>query len=411
MAQVKTKTVRVRKDKNRLLLDFYYREVRCREYLSVQAGKEGRRYAERQAKLLEQQILDGDFEYAEWFPNSKKCRLFNSVADKANKTFSEVADEWKEHVERLHKARELKRTTLRNYMNSLKSINQYFAIYEMQNITKSLVDDYKFELLDKPLSKKSINNKLTPLRRIFDYAYEMGYIEHNVMDRVKNFTLELPEIEPFNQLEVATILNHLQKNNPKFHAMFIILFHTGMRIGEVLAMKWKNFDEMFCSYHVKEHFTEKRLDTPKTKSSKRIVPLTDEAMKALRKHKQYTFMKSDFIFCNQYGDPWVSSDNIMKQVWEPMLKKLGIAYRIIYQCRHTHASLSILAGDNLAHIAERMGHKNVGTLITRYAKYVKSVQFQQPKIGSFLSNSGHDLQSGGHNLSEYCQNQESPITN
>ncbi len=87
MAQVKTKTVRVRKDKNRLFLDFYYRDVRCREYLNVQAGKEGRRYAERQAKLLEQQILDGNFEYAEWFPNSKKCRLFNSVAEKASKTF------------------------------------------------------------------------------------------------------------------------------------------------------------------------------------------------------------------------------------------------------------------------------------------------------------------------------------
>lgn len=410
MAQVKTKTVRVRKDKDRLLLDFYYHDVRCREYLSVQSNKEGRRYAERQAKLLEQELLDGCFEYAEWFPNSKKCRLFNSVR-KANKTFEEVAEEWKEQIERLNRAGELKCSTLRNYKNSLKSINEYFSAFEMQNITKSLADDFKFQLLDKPLSKKSINNKLTPLRRIFDYAYEMGYVEHNVMDRVKNFTLELPEIEPFNQLEVAAILNHLQKNNPKFHAMFVILFHTGMRIGEVLAMKWKNFDEMFCSYHVKEHFTEKRLDTPKTKASKRIVPLTDEAMKALRNHKQYTFMKSDFIFCNQYGDPWVSSDNIMRQVWEPMLKKLGIAYRIIYQCRHTHASLSILAGDNLAHIAERMGHKNVGTLITRYAKYVKSVQFQQPKIGSFLSNSGHDLQSVGHNLSEYCQNQESPITN
>jgi len=202
VAQTKRKDVRVRDDKGRLLLDFYYQNVRCREYLAIPRGKEGRRYADRQAKLLEQSILDGDFEYAEWFPESKKCRLFNSVS-KANKLFYEVAEEWKEQVERLNKAGELKRTTLRNYMNSLKSINQYFGIYEMQNITKSLVDDYKFELLDKPLSKKSINNKLTPLRRIFDYAYELGYIEHNVMDRVKNFTLELPEIEPFNQLEVA----------------------------------------------------------------------------------------------------------------------------------------------------------------------------------------------------------------
>ncbi|PLX66676.1 MAG: hypothetical protein C0602_11445 [Denitrovibrio sp.] len=98
----------------------------------------------------------------------------------------------------------------------------------------------------------------------------------------------------------------------------------------------------------------------------------------------------------------------MRQVWKPTLKKLGIAFRIIYQCRHTHASLSILAGDNLAHIAERMGHKNVGTVITRYAKYVKAVEFQQPKIGAFLSSEKPiDSEARSRNASDhdaFCQN-------
>ncbi|MGE4319662.1 MAG: tyrosine-type recombinase/integrase [Deferribacterales bacterium] len=411
MAQQKRKDVAVRRDKDRLLLDFYYQGVRCREYLSVKASKDGQRYAERQAKQLEQQILDNQFNYADWFPNSKKCSYFMSKPSNTDMTFGDVAEEWLKQIERLHRAEELKYSTLKSYKAGLQCNLRYFERREIRHISKDMIDEYKYNLLDSELSKKTINNRLTPLRQVFEFAYEHGYIDHNEMDRVRNFTVELPDIEPFNQLEVNAILEYLEKNEPKFHAMFTVLFHTGMRIGEVLAMKWKNFDVMFRSYHVKEHFTEKRLTTPKTKASKRAVPLTDEALSALKNHRQYSFLGSEFIFCNQYGDPWVSSENIMRYVWDPMLKKLGIAYRIIYQCRHTHASLSILAGDNQQHIAERMGHTNVGTLITRYAKYVKAIEFQQPKIGSFLSSQKQSTQSNGHMLSEYCQNQESPITN
>ena len=404
MAQQKRKDVAVRKDRDRLLLDFYFEGVRCREYLKVQALKDGTRYAERQAKLLEQQILDGQFNYADWFPDSKKCKLFRSRPSNSNITFGEIAEEWRGSIKRKLAAGELKYSTVKSYSCGLKSNLAFFGNNEVRHVLKDMIDEYKYVLLDSGLSKKTINNKLTPLRQVFEYAYEKGYVNHNEMNRVRNFSVELPEIEPFNQLEVQAILDYLKTNDVKSYAMFLVLFHTGMRIGEVLGMKWKNFDEMFQSYHVKEHFTEKRLESPKTKSSKRIVPLTDEVMRALKYHKQYTFLNSEFIFCNKYGEPWVSSENIMRYVWEPALRKLGIVYRIIYQCRHTHASLSILAGDNLAHIAERMGHKNVGTLITRYAKYVKSVQFQQPKIGEFLSNQKQALTPVGHNLSEYCQN-------
>ncbi|MGE4498678.1 MAG: DUF3596 domain-containing protein, partial [Deferribacterales bacterium] len=140
------KNVYVRSDKGRLLLDFYYKNIRCREYLNVQVGKEGMRYAQRQAKLLEQELLDGTLIYAEWFPNSKKCQLFNSVSTKS-KIFAEVAEEWEIMLRRLHKANELKYSTLRSYLAGLKSNKLFFDDYEMKNITRYIVDDYKFSLL------------------------------------------------------------------------------------------------------------------------------------------------------------------------------------------------------------------------------------------------------------------------
>ena len=383
MAQTKTKDVRVRTDKNQLFLDFYYRDVRCREYLAVKNDTKGRNYAERQAKLIEKELLNETFEYAEWFPLSKKCIRFGSKV-KLHLTFEQVASEWKSIAERSLKVGEMKAGTYKKYVSDLKQLLPRFGGIVINNIAVEDVENYRYALLD-DLSKKTVNCRMTPLRRIFEYAYTKGYIKEDIMGRVKNFNIDLPDIEPFNQAEVNAILTHLKEKNQKAYNMFVILFHTGMRIGEVLAMKWKYFDEMFQSYNVREQFTDRKLEDPKTKSSKRTVPLTEEAMRALKDQKQHTYLKSEFIFCNQYGEPWLSSEHIMRQVWTPTLKKLGIAYRIIYQCRHTHASLSILAGDNLAHIAERMGHKNVGTLITRYAKYVKAVEFQQPKIGAFLS--------------------------
>ncbi|WP_041223650.1 hypothetical protein [Deferribacter desulfuricans] len=66
-----------------------------------------------------------------------------------------------------------------------------------------------------------------------------------------------------------------------------------------------------------------------------------------------------------------------------MLKKSGIRYREIRQLRHTHAILSILAGDNPHDIAKRMGHSNLLTFFNGYAKYLKEYQ-SESKLTKFL---------------------------
>jgi integrase len=157
-----------------------------------------------------------------------------------------------------------------------------------------------------------------------------------------------------------------------------------MRVGEALAMKWENFDFNDWTYYIKENRVEGRLDTPKTKESKRLIKIPYPLQIAIEKHKKYSFMKSEFVFLNYYGKPYHKSSTIIKNYWRPALKELGLRYRVLYQLRHTHAILSLIAGDNPHDVAKRLGHKDLKTLFTRYAKFLKST-FKPTNLETFLN--------------------------
>ena len=73
------------------------------------------------------------------------------------------------------------------------------------------------------------------------------------------------------------------------YALIGVGFYTGMRIGEILAMKWYNLDTIKWIYRVKESFTDRRLGTPKTVNSIRDVVIVEPLQEVLNQHKKYTF--------------------------------------------------------------------------------------------------------------------------
>ena len=137
----------------------------------------------------------------------------------------------------------------------------------------------------------------------------------------------------------------------------------------MLAMKWENFDFNTWEYHIKENRVEGRLTTPKTRESKRIIKIPKLLQHAILEHKKYSFMKSDFVFITSYGKPYHKSTHLIKNYWRPALKELGIKYRDMKQLRHTHAILSLIAGDNPHDAAKRLGHTSLQMLFTKYARF------------------------------------------
>ena len=203
------------------------------------------------------------------------------------------------------------------------------------------------------------------------------------MEKIKNPKVIKPEIYPFTKEEVILILNHFKMEYPNIYTLVAVGFYTGMRIGEILAMKWCNLDTINWIYKVKESYTDRRLGTPKTINSIREVPIIGELQNILNQHKKNTFMKSEFIFINQYNKPYTSSLSITNSYWKHALKELGIIYRPMYQMRHTHTILSLIAGDNPHDVAKRLGHTSLQMLFQRYGKYINGV-VSQSKLSSFL---------------------------
>jgi integrase len=224
--------------------------------------------------------------------------------------------------------------------------------------------------LYKKLAGKTVANQLTPLRQIFEEAFDEDIIAVNHMSRVKNPEIEKPEPVPFTKDEVKMILDYFQKNYPAQHAYVAVLFYTGMRVGEALAMKWENFDFNKWTYHVKETRTEGRLTKPKTKASIRRIKLVKPLQKIIQTQKSVTMMKSEFVFLTGEGLPYHKAKYIIDKCWKPALRTLGIEYRDMYQLRHTHAIQSLIVGDNPHDVSKRLGHSSLQVTFSKYAKFL-----------------------------------------
>ena len=84
-----------------------------------------------------------------------------------------------------------------------------------------------------------------------------------------------------------------------------------------------------------------------------------------------TFTKDDYVFHNpNTGRRWSSEKFQRDLYWKPVLKALGIRYRVPYQCRHTYATLALMAGANPMWVSRQLGRVNMNMLLTTYSKWV-----------------------------------------
>lgn len=371
----------------KLWLNFVYKGVRCYESLGIEDTKSNRKYAQRLLAEIQNKIEFDTFKYDEYFPNSKKLKLFNLVPTKTNYV-KNVVTEFIKTKENKYEANIISHSSLRNNKGELLHFNSYFGDYLIDKINQIDIENWIVELA-KGRKSKTINNILSTVKQLFKYAKAKGYIEYDPSENVNFLREEKPDIEPFSLHEMNAILEFFKENKPKIYPLIAFLFYTGCRTGECLAAKWENLDSNTWTYHIKESFSDHRLTKTKTKNSNRIIDIIAPLQEVLRSHKLKTFMKSDFMFLNQYGKPFKSSGKILCQHWKPALKRLGIKYRSIYQTRHTYAVLSLIAGENPHYVSKQLGHVNMQMLFTKYARYIENYKHTESKFANYVTNVLH----------------------
>lgn len=203
-------------------------------------------------------------------------------------TIREIADAWKEE-----KCPYVKRSTFAAYMLTLENhLLPYFG--DMTELSEPTVQSFVLDKLNTGLSVKTIKDILIVLKMIMKHGVKNKWMDHAEWD------IKYPTNATPTEIEVLTVANHKKildyiKNNFSFRALGIYLcLTTGLRIGEICALRWEDIDPQNGTLQVKrtieriyildgeKKHTELVINDPKTSSSVREIPLSAEALTLIK---------------------------------------------------------------------------------------------------------------------------------
>ena len=188
--------------------------------------------------------------------------------------------------------------------------------------------------------------------------------------------------DPLTIEERDRILSDLAEHyDERVVAYFTFAFYTGMRPEEMIALRWSDVDYESGIVRVQRvrTFRGSERDGSKTHTV-RDVDLMPPAMEALEVMKPYTFMLTSErpedpdtaadIFQNPVTlKPWHDERSQRDHYWKPSLKRLGIRWRRAYNCRHTYATVALMAGVAPGYVAAQLGH-STKMLHEKYARWI-----------------------------------------
>lgn len=315
----------------------------------------------------------------------------------SNIKFQKFAEQWFREYAEL----KLKTQTIRCYHNNEKRVYEAIGHMKLSKITTRNIQQFINELAAKkrydkngkelqPLAPKTIKNYISFISSIFDYAVKMQIVSSNPC---KNAVLPSPkskEREIYTLDEVQHMLELFENEseaNYKYTIFFTLAAFTGLRRGELLGLEWKDFDwdnQLVKVVRTSEYTKEKGIytDTPKTKSSLRIIKLPIEVMDKLR-----VFRAWQNNYKIELGDKWVECDRLFTK-WngEPMgmrspykyfekfCKRTGMRFVNIHSFRHFNASVLISNGVDVKTVQGCLGHSCAMTTLQIYAHSFQEAQ-------------------------------------
>ena len=250
-------------------------------------------------------------------------------------------------------------------------IEKRFEEFQNMNITEIKASHIKlwYKKID-GVGNKSKRNYLSVLKGVFDVALYDDIIEKNPMVHVKFPQYHSPRINPFSSEEVKRILEAAEAYNPNLLYFLAMGFFTGMRTGEILALKRSDID--FVNKIIKIRSTISRFGDvkPKTFGSSRDIPILDALYPYIL--KMFERENDTYMMTTQYGNPYHDTHIFVNYWWKPLLKSLDIAYRRPYNMRHTFATNMLYRQlCSPVELSQYLGHASTQMIYDVYVSYIE----------------------------------------
>lgn len=207
---------------------------------------------------------------------------------------------------------------------------------------------------------------------------KIGPVKKDAEDIARRLRLKntAPEPNPFDFDELKKILA-VTDNHFNLCPLIYTAFYSGLRIGELLGMRWEDvdFDDKLIwvrhTYHGHGRF-----GPPKSRKE-RFVEMADSLLAVLKAHRTDEMKKGlrlrggtlpQQVFTNAYGRA-ISGEHVRHE-WAKVLTAAGMPYRKLHSTRATYTSHLLMNGADPYWVKEQLGHSSIRTLETAYAKYI-----------------------------------------
>ena len=310
-----------------------------------------------------------------------EAKLMKEVKEAVPASRYTVKTLFDEYIEaKKHDVRETSLDKTRRILN--RYVLPYVETIKIDKLNNTVIQNWKNSINGLGLKIQTRRNIFGEFRAMMNYAVRMEYIIKNPLCAAGNFKdaynissqedkLRYYTPEQFQKYIACARKNAVTLTDWGYYVFFNIAFYTGMRKGEINALKWSDIEG--DTIHVRRSIAQKlkggdRETPPKNKSSYRTLQMPVPLIQILNEHKarqaSLNLYSEDARVCgsiNCLRDSSISNRNIQ------FAKEAGLEPIRIHDFRHSHASLLANEGINIQEIARRLGHSNIEITWNTYA--------------------------------------------
>jgi integrase len=288
----------------------------------------------------------------------------------ARETRKTVAVAGAAYVDHLEGVMERKRTTIQDYRGYLRRhLGPHFGGRTIDKIGPEHVEAYLHAKRAIGLSSKTVTNHLTFLHGLFTFAVKRRWVAVNpvgFVDRPRQARQGQRRIRFLQPVEVEALLRAVPDDDlgQLERPLYLCAVMTGLRQGELLALKWMDVDWLARRIRVADNFPRGRSDRADSPKSHflRSVPMANRLGGELERHFQVSAYRDDedLVFCHPHSGLAYDASRLRKR-FDETTERAGVRRVTFHELRHTFGTQMAAAGAPLRAIQEWMGHADSST--------------------------------------------------
>lgn len=256
--------------------------------------------------------------------------------------------------------------------------------FPLQKITVNHIENFILDLQKKDISDATVRKIFNLVHTCFKTAHRKEIIAKNPFDLLDNGSkpkISKPKVDYWTKEEVKLFFSKLDHRH---RIMLILAIYTGMRRGEILALRWQDVD--FENNQLRVYRSSRPMQgitkSVKTESGYRTITVSSFVNAELKRHCEMIqsekelfgddYQDNDLIVCQPNGKQLTLGN--FTRFWKTLIKNTGMRYIRFHDLRHTCASLLLSTGVHPKVVQEMLGHSSIRVTLDKYSHMMPNMQ-------------------------------------